>query len=336
MSIERSLVLQETHRQLMGVLSDGRPRSGTELARLLGLSRSGVWKAIQHLQELGMQIHAVRGVGYRLGHPLQLLDAASIEGMLSPEAAGLLGRVYLHEVLESTNTSLRQAAGEGAPSGSICLAEMQRLGRGRLGRTWQSPFAGNIYLSLLWRFSGPAVVEGLSLAIGTVLVRVLRAAGAEGVGLKWPNDLLWNDRKLGGILIEISGEMNGQCTAIIGIGINCFVPERCAASIDQPAVDLRRIPGVRSVSRNRLVGEILNQLLPAIAEFEMRGFRAYVEEWSRYHAWQGRAVRLELPTGTIEGRVVGVTSGGALLLELGDGSHHEFSSGDVRLRAADP
>lgn len=329
-------LLSERHRLLIRALADGRTASGNALAHALGISRTAVWNGIRFLQAIGLSIDAVPGAGYRLQQPLELLDAAAIRQLLTPGAAQWLGHFELHDIVGSTNSALRAQARQGVASGSVCLAEMQTAGRGRMGRTWLSPFAGNIYLSVLWHFPSPAALEGLSLAVGALIVRVLRQAGAAGVEVKWPNDLLWQERKLGGVLIELSGEINGQCAAIIGIGINCFLPRTLLGQIDQPAVDLAHIPGLAGVSRNRLVAGLLNETLPALAEFAVSGFDAYREEWRRYHAHEGRNVRLEVgPGNAIHGRVAGVDQAGALLLEDSDGLLRAFTSGDVSLRLED-
>jgi BirA family biotin operon repressor/biotin-[acetyl-CoA-carboxylase] ligase len=209
---------------------------------------------------------------------------------------------------------------------------MQTRGRGRLGRTWRSPFAGNIYLSVLWSFSDSSVLGGLSLAVGAVLIRVLRAAGVAEAGLKWPNDILWNERKLGGVLVEVTGETHGRVAVVIGIGLNCHLSAREADAIDQAVIDLRRILGEHAPSRNRLVAAVLGELLPMLASFEESGFGTHVEEWRRYHVFDGRRARLELDTTAVEGRIAGVTASGTLLLDCNDGVRREFASGDVRLR----
>ncbi len=330
----KTFVLTERDRQLIRMLGEEPVCSGNDLAQRLGISRAGVWKAVRRLQSLGMEIHAVPGAGYRMAHRIELLDAEAIQRGLTAQAAARLGGVHLHDAVASTNTCLRHAARAGASSGTLCLAEMQTSGRGRLGRRWQSPLAGNVYLSLLWHFSSPALLEGLSLAVGALLVRVLRAAGAHGAALKWPNDIQWNERKLGGILIEMSGEIHGQCAVIVGIGLNCYLPNSSMADIGQPAVALHQIPATRALSRDRLVADLLNALLPALAHYETEGLAAYLEEWHRYHAFAGRAVRLERGDEVIEGTVVGITASGLLLLDGADGVRREFSSGDIRLRAA--
>ncbi|MGY6213527.1 biotin--[acetyl-CoA-carboxylase] ligase [Methylolobus aquaticus] len=324
--------LTALQRALIGLLADGRAHSGSRLAAALGLSRSAIWKAIHQLEALGLTVHAVPGAGYRLDAPLELLDAEVIRRALTPDARPLAGEIRVHECIESTNAALLAAAREGAPRGTVCLAEMQTKGRGRLGRIWRSPFAGNIYLSVLWSFSDSSVLGGLSLAVGAVLIRALRAAGVAEAGLKWPNDILWNERKLGGVLVEVTGETHGRVAVVIGIGLNCHLTAREAEAIDQAVVDLRGILGERVPSRNQLVAAVLGELLPMLAAFEESGFGAHVEEWRRYHVFNGRRARLELDTTAIEGCIAGVSASGTLLLDCDDGVRREFASGDVRLR----
>jgi BirA family biotin operon repressor/biotin-[acetyl-CoA-carboxylase] ligase len=329
-------LLTETQRHVVRTLADGRPRSGLDLAGQTGLSRSGIWKVIQQLRDLGLPIAAVPGVGYRLARPIELLDPDMIRSRLEPAAACLLGEIYLAEVLASTNTYLREEARRGAPAGSVCLTEMQTAGRGRLGRVWQSPFAGNIYLSVLARFASPAALAGLSLAVGVLVTRALRVAGAAGVGLKWPNDVLWQGGKLGGVLIEIGGEMHGPCAVTVGIGINCWLPQSLIDQIDQPVATLSKIPGMEGHSRNGLVAGVLNELLPALAAFEHQGLQHYAEEWTRYHVHQGLSVRLDTPAGSVRGTARGVDASGALLLGREDGTVGAYSTGDVSLRPDSP
>jgi BirA family biotin operon repressor/biotin-[acetyl-CoA-carboxylase] ligase len=318
------------------MLADGRPRSGLDLAGQTGLSRSGIWKVVRQLKDLGLPISAVPGVGYRLQRSIELLDPELIRSHLESAASLRLGNIYLAEVLDSTNTYLREEARRGASAGSVCLTEMQTAGRGRMGRVWQSPFAGNIYLSVLARFASPAALAGLSLAVGVLVTRALRASGAAGVGLKWPNDLLWRGGKLGGVLIEIGGEMHGPCAVMVGVGINCWLPQSLIDQIDQPVATLSKIPGMESHSRNRVVAGLLNELLPALAAFESHGFHHFAEEWTRYHVHQGLTVRLDTPTGSVRGQARGVDASGALLLGSEDGTVAAYSTGDVSLRPDSP
>lgn len=332
MTPEAAPSLTACQRRLIGLLADGQAHSGTRLAAALGLSRSAIWKAVHQLEELGLTVHAVSGAGYRLDAPLELLDREAILAALTPDGRMLAGEIRVHELIDSTNAALLAEARAGAPSGTVHLAEMQTRGRGRLGRTWRSPFAGNVYLSVLWSFSDASVLGGLSLAVGAVLIRALRALGVAEAGLKWPNDILWNEQKLGGVLVEVSGETHGRVAVVVGIGLNCHLPEREVQAIDQAVVDLRRILGRRVPSRNRLVAALLDQLLPLLAGFEEAGFGRHRDEWRRYHVFDGRHARLEFDATAVEGRIAGVTPTGTLLLDCDDGVRREFASGDVRLR----
>ena len=162
--------------------------------------------------------------GY-LTRPLEALDELAIRNELSPETKSRIAEIEIHAELDSTNSRLmRLAACDSVPLGTVCLAECQTQGRGRIGRVWHTPPGGNICLSLLWRFNDFNAFSGLSLAIGVAIVRALRTAGVEGVGLKWPNDILWRERKLGGILVEVSGEAHDNHSVVIGIGLNVHIP----------------------------------------------------------------------------------------------------------------
>ena len=236
--------------------------------------------------------------------------------------------------IDSTNTWLRQRALEGAPSGSVCVAEMQSAGRGRRNRHWVSPFAASLYLSLLWRSSaGAAELGGLSLAAGVAIVRSLRVFGIDTAGLKWPNDVLVDGAKLAGILIDVIGESTGPCSVIIGIGINVAMPETAAVQIDQNWTDLRRLTGRETISRNRLASAVLDHTVAALEEFERSGLQPFLEEWSRHDVIQDRQVSLRLPNEVIQGRACGIDAGGALLVDTASG-RRRFASGEVSLRIA--
>jgi BirA family biotin operon repressor/biotin-[acetyl-CoA-carboxylase] ligase len=315
-------------RALLTLLADGRFHSGEELGRALGVSRAAVWKSIQVLPLQGVTIDAVQGRGYRLREPLELLDPSAIAAAVDPALRRELGPVEVLFEVDSTNRRLMTQAA-GAVQGSTCLAETQSAGRGRRGRPWLSPFGANLYLSMLWRFSeGPARLSGLSLAVGVACVRALARLGARGVQLKWPNDLLWDGRKLAGILLEVAGESNGPCHVVVGIGVNLRMPH--GADIDQPWADLREI--APDVSRNVLGGALIEELARVMREFEIGGFEALRSEWLANDAFAGRPVTLHLPSGPISGVARGVDAGGHLLLETATGIQR-FASGEVSLRA---
>jgi BirA family transcriptional regulator, biotin operon repressor / biotin---[acetyl-CoA-carboxylase] ligase len=317
---------------LLKILADGRFHSGEELGRALGVSRTAIWKAIRACSDLGVEVHAVPGRGYRLAEPLELLEPAAICASLAERTRPLLSGLEVLADVDSTNRYLLDAAASRPGRGRVCLAERQRAGRGRRGRHWTSPFAANIYLSVLWRFGvGPAALAGLSLAIGVAAVRALECAGAQAVGLKWPNDLVWQGRKLGGILLEMSGESAGPSRVIVGVGINVCMPPAAATEIDQPWVDLATAMSGRKPSRNVVAALLVQELLAALDEFERSGFAPFRGDWERYDLVAGREVELHLPEGIVRGRATGIDGTGALLL-LKDGRIRSYSSGEVGLR----
>ncbi|GBE10018.1 bifunctional ligase/repressor BirA [bacterium BMS3Abin12] len=317
--------------RLIGLLADGRFHSGEALGAAVGMSRAGVWKSLRRLDEFGLVVCAVRGRGYRLAEPLELLREEEIRAALGPEGVARLARLEIHPVLDSTNRHLQDRARAGAPSGCACLAEMQRHGRGRHGRDWVSPFAANIYLSLLWRFAGgPAALKGLSLAAGVAGAAALADLGITGMGLKWPNDLVWNGRKLAGILIDLAGESAGPCYVVVGMGVNVAMPAAAGTAIDQPWVDLATMTGSR-ISRNRLAGHLLRHLVLALERFAAGGFAPFASQWRRLDVTAGRRVDLQLPDRTVSGVAEGVDSEGALLLRV-EGRRRRFAAGELHLR----
>lgn len=202
---------------------------------------------------------------------LELLDRKRILAELTETARAWLGRLDVHPVLDSTNDDLLARIDEDWPSGAVCLAEQQRAGRGRLGRSWQSPFAASLAGSLLWRFHLSATaLSGLSLATGIAVARALRSFGVAEVGLKWPNDLWWRERKLGGVLLESSGGPD-VFAVVAGVGLNVALPPAAAAAIDQPWVDLREILGVEPIARNRLAALLISELIETFVRFQGGG-----------------------------------------------------------------
>lgn len=321
-------------KSVLSLLSDGKFHSGTELSESLGVSRSAICKQLQGLAELGIEFTAVSGKGYKLHRPLQLLSLKEIEHYLSKQADGLLQGIEIHELIASTNTHLLQQAHASGKQGIACFAEYQSAGKGRRGKNWVSPFGCNIYLSLLWRYqNGPASLAGLSLAVGVAVVRALNEMGIEEVGLKWPNDIYWRQQKLAGILIEVSGESGGPCNAVIGLGLNCYIPREAAADIDQAWIDLDSILGRPTHSiRNRLAAVLLNHILPVMAEFEHQGLSDYLNEWRRYDCMQGNAVNIYLGQQYYQGVVEGVDEQGMLLVKDEKQQVKAFASGEISIR----
>ena len=318
-------------RSLLSILADGRFHSGRELGEVLGVSRSAIWKQIRKLEEFGLEIYSVKGRGYRVPGGLDLLELEQIDAALVPAVKSRLRNIELDLSIPSTNLRASQKSQEADCHGHLYVAEQQTDGRGRRGRQWESPFGRNLYFSLVWRFdNGAAALEGLSLLVGLSIVKALRALGASDVLLKWPNDLLWEDRKLAGILLEMTGDASGECQVVIGVGINVSMPIDFAAVIDQPWVDLQTVTG-RKISRNQLQAAVLNELVPALELFAQQGFAPLVDEWHQCHAYQDMPVNLLVGQNHLEGVCRGVDSSGALLLKTAEGLR-AFHGGEVSVR----
>lgn len=321
--------------RILRLLSDGRFHSGAALGETLGIGRSAAWKHIRAIRKLGLDVFAVRGKGYRLSAPVELLDRHQIMHRLEPHNAGRLRGVEVFFEIDSTNRYLMDHAARGGERPWLCFAESQSAGRGRRGRRWASPFAANLYFSLLWRFDlGADVLAGLSLVAGAAIAEALHRMGIEGIGLKWPNDLFHQNRKLGGLLIEVSGEASGPWDAVIGVGINLDMPRIAGRGIDQPWTDLKTAAG-RSPGRNRAAAAVVDALLDALPRFERHGFAPFRALWTRYDITLDRMVSLHAGNGRVEtGRARGVGEQGALLLEC-DGIVRGVTSGDISLRFDD-
>lgn len=319
---------------ILNLLADGDFHSGEELGRVLGISRAAVWKQIQRLeQETSLEVSSVRGRGYRLVRPLELLSADIIRAQLRPQSLALLAQLECHLCQDSTNEwALRQAQQDQALSGLVVTAECQRAGRGRRGRSWVSPFGRNLYCSVLWRFDeGAAALEGLSLAVGIALANGLDKVGVPGVQLKWPNDLVWQGRKLAGILVEMTGDPAGQVQAVVGFGINVGMgATAAAATIDQPWVDVEEVAG-KTISRNRLLGAVLDELLPLLADYQTERFGPWRGQWSARDALCDRRVRVIMGNTELSGTARGVSAQGALLVDAA-GERHTIYGGEISLR----
>jgi BirA family transcriptional regulator, biotin operon repressor / biotin---[acetyl-CoA-carboxylase] ligase len=313
---------------LLKLLQDGQFHSGEALGAALGISRSAVWKQLQSLQtELSLPIHTVRGRGYRLESPLQLLDSAWIEA----NAAGSVWPVTVLPGVDSTNAEALRRIEVAQSLPFVVLAERQTSGRGRRGRSWVSPFGENLYYSLVLRVEGGMrQLEGLSLAVGLALLQVIRESGVVEAGLKWPNDVLVGERKLAGVLLELSGDPADVCHVVIGIGLNVNMLSAASAAIGQPWTSMRAELG-HVINRNELVVG-LNRHLSRYLDIQLRhGFSALQGEWQDCHLWQGREVVLTAGSEPVMGIVLGVDHSGAVRL-LVDGQEHSFSGGELSMR----
>ncbi|NOX09027.1 MAG: bifunctional biotin--[acetyl-CoA-carboxylase] ligase/biotin operon repressor BirA [Gammaproteobacteria bacterium] len=317
--------------EILDLLADGRFLSGEALGQKLGVSRAAIWKQLQLIRQLGVEIHAVSGKGYRLASPLELLDEVIIRSHLTPQTLDYLAHIDIHHEIDSTNALLRIKAVEGADSGMVCLAEFQHQGKGRRGRQWVSPFAQNIYSSLLWRLDeGLSALAGISLVIGVAVLRTLHCAGIKIAGLKWPNDILADGRKLAGILLESAGESNGPCYIVIGVGINVRMPAIAGGDIDQPWIDMEGLVE-HKVSRNYLTATLINQLIQALQEFKVSGMSGFIQEWREHDVLINKKVEFVVHNEVLMGKVVGIDEQGALLMMVGD-ELRRFVSGEISPR----
>lgn len=320
---------------LIRLLADGEYHSGEVIAQGLGISRTAVWKALRKAADhYGLVLEGATGRGYRLATALELLDPALILGELSTAGRQRLARLEVHDQLDSTNDRLMAKAAGQAPAGTICLAERQTAGRGRRGRTWVSPFGTNLYLSVLWRYPvGPAALGGVSLAAGVVVATALTRFGVADLGLKWPNDLLWRHRKLGGLLLEVAGETQGPSHLVVGLGLNLRLDRQQGQSIEQPWADLREAMGGQTPGRNRLAAVLIDGLLEMLERYGEVGLQPFLEEWGPFDLLRGQRVCLQLGERSIEGDYAGIDSDGALRLRTPAGPVRAHS-GEVSLRMA--
>lgn len=262
----------------------------------------------------------------------EALEAAAIERALAPAVRRRVAALDVLDEVDSTNSELQRRAARDPRDVLVCLAERQGAARGRRGRDWIQPPGGGLALSLLKRFEAPlAHLAGLSLGAGVAVARALESCGAPPLGLKWPNDLVHDGRKLGGILVELGGRADGPCHAVIGVGVNCTLGA-AAARIDQPCTDLAAL-GARP-SRNLLAARILEELLQMLDRFADSGFTAVADEFARRDVLAGHELQVNGDGGDWVGLGRGVDARGALRVGLADGEAvFDAAEASVRARA---
>lgn len=317
---------------ILRLLADGRFQSGEEIARHFGVTRATVWNALKDAEALGVQLFSVRGRGYRLPEPIQLLEHDSVLDAIGQQRTWF--NLELHDHLESTNSYLMKQASNGCAHATCVAASLQTRGRGRRGRAWQAGLGASLTFSLLWRFqAGASALSGLSLAVGVAIIRALHEVGIADAKLKWPNDVLVNQQKLAGILIELQGDMEGPSAAVIGIGLNLRLPEHVKRHIDQAATDLQTLMRPPP-NPSELLGLLLKHLAEVLNEFENNGFEALRDEWVSHHAYHKQPVLMLLPDGRqSHGVVIDVAPDGVLLVETANGMQR-FSAGEISLRGS--
>jgi BirA family biotin operon repressor/biotin-[acetyl-CoA-carboxylase] ligase len=325
--------------RLVELLADGEFHSGEYLAQLLGVSRTAIWKALNGLEELGIELHRVPKRGYRWVLGPSLLNASRIGQCLSDSTRAQLRNLHLHFHIDSTNSQLLKMQDLPARQSDVCLAEYQSAGRGRRGRQWVAPFGGGLCLSVSRTFAEtPRQLGALSLAAGVAVLRALARLNLPGAGLKWPNDLLFNGRKLGGILIELRAEAAGPVYTVIGVGLNvrlsADVREDIRLGSDGEALEaaaLNEIAGATAVDRNLLAAAIIDELIAMLDKFQHSGFRSFAPAWIEADALAATPVRVLAGEEVFKGLARGIDEEGALLLET-PGRLLRFTSGEVSLR----
>ncbi len=326
-TLPHSLIVQ---RQLVHYLADGALCSGQWLGEQLGISRTAVAKHLEQLQQYGLDLYKIKGKGYRLAQPVQLLDAALIKQQQQQQAP-----VWVQSVTDSTNSQLMQKLKDGVTpeKGAVLVAEAQTAGRGRRGKQWFSPFGCNLYFSMYWQLEqGIQAAMGLSLVVGLAVAKVLQQQWQLPVRLKWPNDLYIEHKKLGGILVELAGQTHAQCDVVIGLGLNIRMPDHTDKVVDQPWADLTSALG-QPIDRNLLVALLQHQLVLELQQFSQQGFAGYVQEFNQLDQFASEQVTLSSGSQTITGLCAGVDAQGGLVLDI-NGQKQSFYGGELSLRKA--
>lgn len=306
----------------------------------MGISRAAVWKQLQKLESMGLQLESVKGKGYRVPSDFELLHQGKITQHLSVVVRDQLLALQIYQSVDSTNRvantelTARQSDQESA-SGTVVMSEYQSQGRGRRGKHWVSPFGSNIYLSIIWDFhNGASALQALSLSMGVAVKRALTQVGVEDLSLKWPNDIYVNQKKLAGILLEMLGDPAGQCTVIIGIGINVAMPEQSGQAIDQQWTDVNSCSS-KPISRNQLAALIIENCFNILTDYELQGFAAYKDEWQACDAFKDKQGTVSSANQSTTGTVLGVDDTGALKMQLNSGDVVSFIGGELSLRLND-
>ena len=315
---------------ILNQLADGCFHSGEGLGAMLGISRAAISKHVKGIQAWGVDVFSVQGKGYKLAQPMQLLNQQWLQDSVTTP-------LELIPVIDSTNQYLLDRLHH-LESGAVCLAEYQSKGRGRRGREWVSPFGCNLYLSMYWRLeAGMAGAMGLSLVVGVAIVEALEKLGIEGIKLKWPNDLYHQDKKLAGILVEMSGQAGAAAHLVIGLGMNLMmanhtqgVTQGCTQGISQPWTCLSEVTQ-KPIDRNQLVTTLINTLQSALIEYEITGMDGFVERWNRHDNFLDREIKLIMGDREVTGVSRGINEQGAVLIETSQGLE-TYIGGEISLR----
>jgi len=322
-------------RDLIRVLGDGHYHSGEELGERFHVSRTAIWKQLKKLEGIGLKLDAVRGLGYCLSAPVELLDGGQIVGALRLDARRRLARLFIEMQIDSTNSFVLERFKQGAGHGEVCFAELQEAGRGRRGRPWQAAMGTGLTFSLGWRFQVQAAqLQGLSLAVGVAIAHALREFDID-IELKWPNDLLIRDakdqlNKLGGVLVELQGDAEGPCDVVVGIGLNVSAAPKVPEGQGLPSGYLEQVSG-SPISRNRLAAALVSHVGGLLDSYIEEGFSPLRKEWERLNAMSGQDVNIHQSGKIYTATVEGVDDQGSLIVNY-QGERERLTGGEVTLR----
>ncbi len=323
-------MFMDNKHKIVQVLSDGEFHSGEVIGQQLGISRAAVSEHIKSLSKIGLDIFSITGKGYQLAGGLSLLDLKQIKHNCS-----VSNELELFPVIPSTNEYLMGLikSENTLVDGHTVLAECQTKGKGRRGRTWQSPFGTHVYLSQYRTMdNGLSAASGLSLAIGIAVLNTINLFSNKKCQLKWPNDLLVDGKKIAGILVEAEGQADGICHLVIGVGINVDMPAAVASDIDQPWTDLNTITD-SLVDRNEFIAKLLEQLEDTYQEYKLNRLNNLFKLWNKNNAFLNQIVELTSTSKVQVGKCLGIDTSGALLLEdLTSKVTSKIFGGEVSLR----
>jgi BirA family transcriptional regulator, biotin operon repressor / biotin---[acetyl-CoA-carboxylase] ligase len=316
---------------ILNALNQGGFISGQTLGEQLGISRAAISKHIQSLQEMGLDIFKVTGKGYSLNNQVGMLNQVSIEQHYQALGANT-AQVEVHPIIDSTNSELmrRIQSSTELASGTVVVAEMQHAGRGRRGRTWQSPFGANLYYSYFWRLDdGLQAAMGVSIAVGLAIYDVIKALYAIEVELKWPNDIYINKQKLAGVLVELDGQPQGPCQLVIGVGINLQMPENASQQIEQAWTDLHQ--HTEQLDKNQLVAALTYYLEQRLEQYRENGLQQMYQQWNALNAFAGECVELNTGHRSWRGICEGIDPQGGIRIRQ-DGNVKSYYGGEISLR----
>ena len=310
------------------LLSDLEFHDGTSLGDYLNITRTAVWKVIKKLEAYQVPLTSTKGKGYQFHEPLILLEKLRIKKLLKTKSMQL----EVYEEVDSTNDQVKKIY-DPKKKITVCLAETQTQGRGRFQRHWHSPFAQNIYISLLYPFNKDiSELAGLSLIVGLAICKTLESCCnlSKPLLVKWPNDVMYDNQKLAGSLIEVQAQTNDTCQVIIGIGLNVNMQLDPDKKIKQTWTSLKESTN-QFYDRNILTASLIEHVTDYLDQFAQLGLKSFLNEWRTRDYLFNKPVHLKSHHEELRGIGQGISEHGHLLIKLNDNSLRSFSAGDTTL-----